>query len=147
MINCCASPTGLVVVATLACGGSAFSIPPSSSAATAAGVAGARLSSRHMMTAAAPGPGSSEYSAAELPTSRKDVLGAVFGAAAMSSFAFVSAADAKVCAERHHTAVCSLAVCVETWAYSRTAGPETRALRHRGILQTFAVLYSTCCYS
>ncbi|CAB1109781.1 unnamed protein product [Ectocarpus sp. CCAP 1310/34] len=87
---------GAVVVATLACGGSAFSIPPSSSATAAAGVAGARPSSRHVMAAAAPpGPGSSEYSAAEFPTSRKDVLGVVFGAAAMSSFAFVSAADAK----------------------------------------------------
>eukprot|EP00903_Cladosiphon_okamuranus_P019094 g17571.t1 len=39
--------------------------------------------------------GSGGRDAAELPTSRKDAIGAVFGAVAASSFAFVAAADAK----------------------------------------------------
>lgn len=82
------STLGSLVVATLVGGGSAFSAAPGSSAVRA------RQQSRHMMTAA----GQGGRDAAELPTSRKDVIGAVFGAVAASSFAFVAAADAKVCA-------------------------------------------------
>eukprot|EP00752_Nemacystus_decipiens_P001368 g1357.t1 len=73
-----------VVIATLVGGGSAFSAAPSSPAVRA-------RQSRHMMAAT----GQAGRDAAELPTSRKDVIGAVFGAVAASSFAFVAAADAK----------------------------------------------------
>lgn len=79
----CSSP-GLVVVATLVGGGSGFSAAPSSPAVRA-------RQSRHMMTAR--GQGGRVLSG---PTSRQDVIGAVFGAVAASSFAFVAAADAKV---------------------------------------------------
>lgn len=78
---------GAVVVATLFCGGSAFSVSPSS---------GVAAGSRHEITAAAAGSAGRD-AAVGLPTSRKEVLGAVFGAVAASSFAFVAAADAKVC--------------------------------------------------
>lgn len=75
---------GAVVVATLSSGASAFSC--------SSPVVGARQSGRMAMAAT----GQGGRAAGELPTSRKDVLGAVFGAVGVSSFAFVAAADAKV---------------------------------------------------
>ena len=99
----------MVLVAALVGGASALALSPH--------LAGARLSMRlggattplpqqqqqkgvHMTSV--PGSGSGLGSGSEgqqernaLPTSRRDVLGAVFGVAA-SSFAFVAAADAKV---------------------------------------------------
>lgn len=98
-----------MLVAALVSGASALALSPA--------LAGARLSMRlggattplpqqqqrgvHMTSV--PGSGSGLGSGIEgqqgrnaLPTSRRDVLGAVFGVAA-SSFAFVAAADAKVC--------------------------------------------------
>ena len=98
------------MIATLVGGGSAFSAAPSSSAVRA-------RQSRHMMTAT----GQGGRDAAELPTSRKDVIGAVFGAVAASSFAFVAAADAKVC-------VFGVFACLQhhlfVWPVGTLAGPE-----------------------
>ncbi|CAM9156346.1 unnamed protein product [Pylaiella littoralis] len=73
-----------VAVATLFSGASAFSCPSP--------LAGARQSRYTTMAAAGPG---ARGESTELPTSRKDVLGAVFGAVGVSSFAFMAAADAK----------------------------------------------------
>lgn len=81
----CSHLEGAVAVATLFSGASAFSCPSP--------LAGARQSRHTTMAAAGPG---ARGESAELPTSRKDVLGAVFGAVGVSSFAFVAAADAKV---------------------------------------------------
>lgn len=81
---------GAVVVAALG-GASAFSC-----SSPVVGVGARQSPARQKTMMAAAGPGGRGGASAELPMSRKDVLGAVFGAVGVSSFAFVAAADAKV---------------------------------------------------
>lgn len=101
-----------MLVAALVGGASALALsPPSAGARLSMRLGGATTSlpqqqqqqQQGLHMTSVPGSGSGLGSGSEgqqgrnaLPTSRRDVLGAVFGVAA-SSFAFVAAADAKVC--------------------------------------------------